>query len=144
MVRPAGARFAVAWTGQTGPTFTAAYRGNDHEAFDLVNDTSGDAMAAYDLSLDFPDLGVYGAANRVVCVPGEGGSDPRPGGRRPDERPRVRAVRAVSRGPVAGSIPPRPGRETTARETSEYTTAGRRRPPSGRSPVASRTAPTPE
>ncbi len=87
-------------TGETEPTFTAAYRGGDHEAFDLVNDTSGGAIAACDLSLDVPDLGLYGGANRAVCVPGEDGTvthswvvdDPT---NEPDYESLLEAVRAV-------------------------------------------------
>jgi len=42
--------------------------------FDLVSDMSGDAIAAYDLSIDLPDLGLYGAANRAVFVLDEDGT----------------------------------------------------------------------
>mgnify|MGYP000722410512 CR=1 FL=1 len=122
-------------TGDTAPTFTATYRGSDHETldlesylgdgpvvlaffpgaftppctnemvalqehldrfedagatvfgvsadsafslgafadeydleFDLVSDMDGDAIAAYDLTMDIPDLGLYGIANRAVFV----------------------------------------------------------------------------
>jgi len=122
-------------TGETAPTFTATYKGSDHEAFDLaerlgdgpvvlaffpgaftppctnemvalqerldrieeaggtvlgisadspfsqgafadeydlgfdlVSDMGGEAIEAYDLSLDIPDLGLYGVANRAVYV----------------------------------------------------------------------------
>ncbi|QZY00419.1 redoxin domain-containing protein [Halobaculum rubrum] len=37
-------------------------------AFDLVSDMPGDAIEAYGLSLDIPDLGLYGVANRAVYV----------------------------------------------------------------------------
>jgi peroxiredoxin len=37
-------------------------------AFDLVSDTSGEAIDAYDLLMDIPDLGLYGIANRAVFV----------------------------------------------------------------------------
>jgi len=42
--------------------------------FDLVGDTSGEAIAAYDLSLDLPDLGLHGVANRAVFVLDEDGT----------------------------------------------------------------------
>jgi peroxiredoxin len=42
--------------------------------FDLVSDMSGDAIAAYDLPIDLPDLGLYGAANRAVFVLDEDGT----------------------------------------------------------------------
>ncbi|GAA0212277.1 redoxin domain-containing protein [Halobaculum roseum] len=36
--------------------------------FGLVSDMAGDAIEAYDLSMDIPDLGLYGVANRAVFV----------------------------------------------------------------------------
>jgi len=36
--------------------------------FDLVSDMSGDAIGAYGLSIDLPELGLYGVANRAVYV----------------------------------------------------------------------------
>jgi peroxiredoxin len=36
--------------------------------FDLVSDMSGDAIGAYGLSMDIPDLGLHGIANRAVFV----------------------------------------------------------------------------
>ncbi|WP_121822901.1 redoxin domain-containing protein [Halostella salina] len=36
--------------------------------FDLVSDMAGDAIRAYDLEIDLPDLGLYGVANRAVFV----------------------------------------------------------------------------
>jgi len=132
---------AMPATGETAPTFTATYRGSDHETFDLadhlgdgpvvlaffpgaftppcsnemvalqerldefedagatifgvsadssfslgafadeydlgfdlVSDMDGDAIAAYDLSLDLPDLGLHGVANRAVFVLDEDGT----------------------------------------------------------------------
>ncbi|MFC5369163.1 redoxin domain-containing protein [Salinirubrum litoreum] len=41
--------------------------------FDLVSDMAGDAIAAYDLSVDLPELGLYGVANRAVFVLDEDG-----------------------------------------------------------------------
>jgi hypothetical protein len=48
--------------GEPAPTFTATYSGSDHQPFDLVSDMAGDAIKAYGLSLDIPDLGRYGVA----------------------------------------------------------------------------------
>jgi len=42
--------------------------------FELVSDMSGEAIGAYDLSLDLPDLGLYGVANRAVYVLDEDGT----------------------------------------------------------------------
>ncbi|MES3516553.1 MAG: redoxin domain-containing protein [Natronomonas sp.] len=42
--------------------------------FDLVSDMDGDAIEAYGLSMDLPDLGLYGAANRAVYVLDEDGT----------------------------------------------------------------------
>lgn len=42
--------------------------------FDLVSDMAGDAISAYDLSLDIPDLGLYGIANRAIFVIDEDGT----------------------------------------------------------------------
>jgi len=128
-------------TGDTAPTFTATYRGSDHETFDLaehlgegpvvlaffpgaftppcsnemvalqehldqfeaagatvfgvsadsafslgafadeydlefdlVSDTGADAIGAYDLTIDIPDLGLYDVANRAVFVVDEDGT----------------------------------------------------------------------
>ncbi|WP_435064607.1 redoxin domain-containing protein [Halobaculum sp. EA56] len=127
--------------GDTAPTFTATYRGSDHEDFDLadhlgdgpvvlaffpgaftppcsnemvslqerhdrfvdagatlfgvsadssfaqgafadehdlgfglVSDMAGDGIEAYGLSMDIPDLGLYGIANRAVFVIDEDGT----------------------------------------------------------------------
>ena len=128
-------------TGDTAPTFTATYRGSDHETFDLeehlgdgpvvlavfpgaftppctnemvalqehigrfedagatvfgisadsafsleafaeehglefdlVSDMGGEAISAYDLELDLPDLGLHGIVNRAVFVGDEAGT----------------------------------------------------------------------
>lgn len=37
-------------------------------SFDLVSDMSGEAIEAYGLSIDIPELGLYGIANRAVYV----------------------------------------------------------------------------
>ena len=167
MIAAAVAWFVMPSTGETAPTFTATYRGSDHETFvladhlgdgpvvlaffpgaftppcsnemvalqerldafedagatlfgvsadssfslgafaeeyglefDLVSDMDGDAIAAYDLSLDLPDLGLYGAANRAVYVLDEDGTvtyswvadDPT---NEPDYEALLEAVRAV-------------------------------------------------
>jgi len=42
--------------------------------FDLVSDMSGDAIEAYNLSIDLPDLGLHGAANRAVFVLNDDGT----------------------------------------------------------------------
>jgi peroxiredoxin len=42
--------------------------------FDLVSDMDGDAIAAYDLTMDIADLGLYGIANRAVFVVDEDGT----------------------------------------------------------------------
>ncbi|WP_158854528.1 redoxin domain-containing protein [Halorhabdus sp. CUG00001] len=36
--------------------------------FDLVSDMSGEVIESYGLSIDIPDLGLYGIANRAVYV----------------------------------------------------------------------------
>jgi peroxiredoxin len=45
-----------------------AFRDEYDFEFDLVSDMSREAIEAYDLSLDVPDLGLYGVANRAVFV----------------------------------------------------------------------------
>ena len=42
--------------------------------FDLVSDMDSEATEAYDLSLDLPDLGLHGIANRAVFVIDEDGT----------------------------------------------------------------------
>jgi peroxiredoxin len=42
--------------------------------FDLVSDMDGDAIAAYDLTMDIADLGLYGIANRAAFVVDEDGT----------------------------------------------------------------------
>ena len=42
--------------------------------FDLVSDMDSEATEAYDLSLDLPDLGLHGIANRAVFVIDEEGT----------------------------------------------------------------------
>jgi peroxiredoxin len=50
------------------PFAQGAFRDRHDLAFDLVSDMAGDAIAAYDVALDVPDLGLYGVANRAVFV----------------------------------------------------------------------------
>ena len=42
--------------------------------FDLVSDMAGDAIRAYDLEIDIPELGLFGIANRAVFVLDEEGT----------------------------------------------------------------------
>jgi len=50
------------------PFCQGAFREEHGLAFDLVSDMAGDAIRAYDVEIDIPDLGLYGAANRAVFV----------------------------------------------------------------------------
>jgi peroxiredoxin len=50
------------------PFCQGAFRDEHGLAFDLVSDTAGDAIRAYDLEMDLPGLGLYGVANRAVFV----------------------------------------------------------------------------
>lgn len=55
-------------------SFTLGAFAEEHDLeFDLVSDMNGDAIGAYDLSIDLPELGLYGAANRAVFVLDENG-----------------------------------------------------------------------
>ena len=45
-----------------------AFRDEHGIEFDLVSDTSRDAVRAYDPAIDLPDLGLYGVATRAVFV----------------------------------------------------------------------------
>jgi len=42
--------------------------------FDLVSDMSGEAIEAYGITIDIPELGLYGVANRAVYVVDEAGT----------------------------------------------------------------------
>ncbi|MFB6267776.1 MAG: redoxin domain-containing protein, partial [Halodesulfurarchaeum sp.] len=56
-------------------SFTLGAFADEYELdFDLVSDMAGEAIDAYDLSLDLPDLGLYGVANRAVFVLDEEGT----------------------------------------------------------------------
>mgnify|MGYP000350868190 CR=1 FL=1 len=50
------------------PFSQGAFREEHGIEFDLVSDMAGDAIDAYDLEIDIPDLGLYGIANRAVFV----------------------------------------------------------------------------
>jgi len=51
-----------------------AFREEHNLSFDLVSDMSGEAIGAYDLEMEIPDLGLYGIANRAVFVLDEDGT----------------------------------------------------------------------
>jgi peroxiredoxin len=50
------------------PFSQGAFREEHGLAFDLVSDMGGDAIRAYDLEMDIPDLGLHDIANRAVFV----------------------------------------------------------------------------
>ncbi|WP_251328965.1 redoxin domain-containing protein [Haloplanus pelagicus] len=50
------------------PFSQGAFREKHGLEFDLVSDMAGDAIRAYDLEMDIPDLGLHGIANRAVFV----------------------------------------------------------------------------
>ena len=50
------------------PFSQGAFREEHGIEFDLVSDTAGEAIRAYGLEMDIPDLGLYGIANRAVFV----------------------------------------------------------------------------
>lgn len=50
------------------PFSLGAFRAEHGIEFDLVSDMGGDAIRAYGLEMDIPDLGLYGIANRAVFV----------------------------------------------------------------------------
>ena len=50
------------------PFSQAAFAEEYDLEFDLVSDMAGNAIEAYDLSIDIPELGLYGIANRAVFV----------------------------------------------------------------------------
>lgn len=56
------------------PFSQGAFREEHDIEFDLVSDMAGDAIRAYDLEMDIPDLGLYGIANRAVFVLDDGGN----------------------------------------------------------------------
>ena len=50
------------------PFSQGAFREEYDLEFDLVSDMAGDAIRAYDLEMEIPDLGLYDIANRAVFV----------------------------------------------------------------------------
>lgn len=70
--RDAGA--TVLGVSADSPFSQGAFRERHGLEFDLVSDTRGDAIRAYDLEMDIPDLGLYGIANRAVFVVDDGGT----------------------------------------------------------------------
>jgi len=50
------------------PFSQGAFREEHGLEFDLVSDTSGEAIRAYGQEIDIPDLGLHGVANRAVFV----------------------------------------------------------------------------
>jgi len=50
------------------PFSQGAFREEHGLTFDLVSDMDGDTIAAYGLTMDIPDLGLHGIANRAVFV----------------------------------------------------------------------------
>jgi len=50
------------------PFSLGAFREDHGIEFDLVSDMAGDAIRAYGLEMEIPDLGLYGIANRAVFV----------------------------------------------------------------------------
>jgi peroxiredoxin len=50
------------------PFSQGAFREEHGLEFDLVSDMGGEAIRAYDLEIDIPDLGLHGIANRAVFV----------------------------------------------------------------------------
>ncbi|MDF9748284.1 redoxin domain-containing protein [Natrinema salsiterrestre] len=56
------------------PFSLGAFRDEHNIEFDLVSDMNGDAIEAYDLEIDIPELGLYDIANRAVFVLDENGT----------------------------------------------------------------------
>ncbi|ELZ20572.1 alkyl hydroperoxide reductase/ thiol specific antioxidant/ Mal allergen [Halosimplex carlsbadense 2-9-1] len=50
------------------PFSQGAFREEHGIEFDLLSDMDGDTIEAYGLTMDIPDLGLYGNANRAVFV----------------------------------------------------------------------------
>jgi len=64
--RDAGA--TVLGVSADSPFAQGAFREEHGLEFDLVSDTSGEAIRSYDLEIDIAELGLYGIANRAVFV----------------------------------------------------------------------------
>jgi peroxiredoxin len=56
------------------PFSLGAFREEHGIEFDLVSDMSGDAIRAYGLEIEIPELGLHGIANRAVFVLDESGT----------------------------------------------------------------------
>lgn len=65
-LRDAGA--TVFGVSADSPFAQGAFREEHGLDFDLVSDTAGDAIRAYDLEIDIGELGLHGVANRAVFV----------------------------------------------------------------------------
>jgi len=50
------------------PFSQGAFREEHGLEFDLISDMNGEAIEAYDLEIDIPELGLHGIANRAVFV----------------------------------------------------------------------------
>ncbi|WP_053947192.1 redoxin domain-containing protein [Halolamina sediminis] len=56
------------------PFSQGAFREEHGIEFDLVSDMAGEAIRAYGLEMDIPDLGLFDIANRAVFVLDDGGT----------------------------------------------------------------------
>jgi peroxiredoxin len=56
------------------PFSQGAFKTEHDLRFDLVSDMDGDTIEAYGLTMDIPDLGLYGIANRAVFVLDDAGT----------------------------------------------------------------------
>ncbi|MFC4405346.1 redoxin domain-containing protein [Haloarchaeobius iranensis] len=56
------------------PFSQGAFREEHGIEFDLVSDMAGEAIDAYGLAMEIPDLGLYGVANRAVFVLDDAGT----------------------------------------------------------------------
>ncbi len=72
------------------PFSQGAFREEHDIAFDLVSDMDREAIEAYDLEIDLPDLGLYGVANRTAFVLDAEVDRLRLARRRSDERTELR------------------------------------------------------
>ena len=69
-----GAGATVFGISADSPFSQGAFREEHGIEFDLVSDMAGDAIRAYGLETDIPDLGLHGIANRAVFVLDSGGT----------------------------------------------------------------------
>ena len=56
------------------PFSQGAFREKHGIEFDLISDMGGDAIRAYDLEMNIPELGLHGNANRAVFVVDDDGT----------------------------------------------------------------------